>query len=220
MNFQRGLVLVVLFGCGQGEAGANGATGATGPAGPVGPTGAIGAAGEAGATGEGGTAVGDAGQSVRGGIRWVDRSGQTVGAVSHVYDSTKGQYALTVIDANGYVWLTDAWGKVDVNVDLTAPFLFYTTTDCSGTAYFDFPLPPRYVFRMAVDGGGFRAMPDNIAPSGPTAYQSIRDSSNVCSASSGTTRPSTVPYASTLPTTPITKPASLFTAPIHPEFTR
>ena len=147
-------------------------------------------------------------------MRWVDRNGQSVPVVSHVYDNNIGLAALAIMDATGHVWKATPFGSFDVWTDGPAPFLFYTGAGCTGTAYVDVLLPPRYVFRI---GGVYRTMPDGFVPPVGVSYQSTRDPSNTCTATGGTLRDSAVDFAATLPATAITKPAQLFAPPVHPE---
>jgi len=205
----------LLIGCGQatqgdpgpaGDAGAQGALGAPGTPGTPGDPGKAGAPGEAGPPG-------DAGRPGFG-VRWVDRNGQSVAVVSHVYDGNIGPAALAVMDGTGHVWKATPFGSFDVWTDGAAPFLFYTGVGCTGTAYFDVLLPPRYVFRIE---GVYHTMPDGFVPPVGVSYQSTRDGSGTCTATGGTLRDSAVDYSTTLPATAITKPAQLFVPPVHPE---
>jgi len=77
-------------------------------------------------------------------------------------------------------------------------------------------LPPRYPFRFVTDGI-YRVIPDDAVVASGVTYQSVRDTTLNCSAMTGTLRENAVPYASTVPATPITKPSQLFAPPMHPE---
>lgn len=217
----KGLVVVALFvatwtACGdEGATGPQGAPGAAGlgatvtpgaaPSGPAGPP------GDAGPPGPQGDAAPRAGVVV-----WKDRNGAPVRVVSH-WSNTVSSLELFVADAQGYVWASDAFGKYEPVVSSSSAQLFFTSSDCTGTAYIDISIPPRYVMKFDFDLGAYRAMPSNVACA-PINYNSTILVGATCKVESGTTRSSTFPYAATLPATPIVKAASLFAAPAHPEF--
>ena len=197
-----------------GATGATGATGAQGPQGPQGPQGVPGTPGQTTGT-DSGTAADGGLPSPR--VRWVDRNGVPVPIVQDYADANVGiQGGFAVIDPNGVVWAAMPFGSFGAWVDANAPYLFYTGPSCTGTAYIDVLLPPRYVFRFVTDGI-YRVIPDNAVVASGVTYQSVRDTTLTCTASAGTVRENAVPYASTVPATPISKPAQLFAAPMHPE---
>jgi hypothetical protein len=196
-----------------------GGDGSTGPAGPAGPAGAAGTAGPQGPAGLTGSAgppgsTGDAGAHVAA-LVWKDRNGAIVHVVGSIQTVLGTEWLIA--DSAGFVWLTDGYGTISPVVAASAPTVFFTSTDCSGTAYFDSTLLPRMVQAYDSDLGSYRTMPSDVAPAAIN-YGSTRVVGQACTTMSGTTRASTVLLTASMPATAIVKPTSLYAPPLHAEF--
>jgi hypothetical protein len=143
---------------------------------------------------------------------WKDRVDATIHVVARYPEGSNLNFEIS--DEKGFVWRSDGWGTIVPFLSAAAPFLFYASTDCSGTAYFSSVIPPGYVLAFDTDGGAYRTVP-NIAGTA-LAYNSTRILGQGCTVNSGTALPGSVPYSAMLPATPIVKPASLYTPPIRP----
>ena len=200
------VVSIVLASC--GEEGPAGPAGLAGAAGPPGPPGAPGNSGGPGTSAEAGTTA-----SAR--LVWRDRNGAIVRIVTKY--ASGNNFDFDVLDTSGYVWRTDGWGTLEPYVKGGAPYVVYASNDCSGTAYFNSVIPAGYVMQFDTDAGAYRVVPHDVAPT-PIDYQSARILGQGCNVTSGKALPGTVPFASTMPATAITKPTALYAPPARPAF--
>jgi len=152
---------------------------------------------------------------------WKDATGAIVTDVDGRTLDVGG--ALNLRDSNGYFWKIYP-SNLRVTVEQQNPALgswqAFTSTDCTGIAYFigssppNFP-PPRVTF-TALDDPTIRVRPDDLAEEVITRCSAMTDS--------GCRRvdPCDGPYAAiraadTVPPKPLTPPTLSYVAPLHPE---
>lgn len=122
-------------------------------------------------------------------------------------------------DANGYIWANQFRDGPGVALHNFTTSIYYATSDCSGTAYVP-ANPPRVTFRLNGESV-IHAAAENVAPVTITvAATGPVPPGSACQSVGGVTFPiQAVPYASTLPATPLVVPTSLpGVQPVHPEF--
>lgn len=179
--------------------------GIRGEAGPQGPKGEQGAQGPQGLPGSDGTSPH---------VVWKDATGvavERVAAALPLGDFPLSDYTLGYFDEQGYLW---ALSVFDGNFYSTFTALpYYTTTDCSGTAYFPlstlyFPTP-RAVFDVPTIG--YRAFPDSWPAGATISAASRRNFAGACEPVSSS------PYAVPIPPLALTPPTTDLTPPLHPE---
>ena len=230
------LLVLGLLGCSQdgapghdgtpGATGAGGTTGAMGAGGSPGATGAGGASGPAGGAGSAGMR-GDAGPSGPsgdagpagprgGGVVWKDATGATIRVVQSGIETATG--LSLIADAAGYVWRSDIFGVVSLpNASDTKLF---ASLDCTGTAYVDTSLVQMAGVPYTAAGTLPLHVLAPLQPSTTVLVASVQPPGSACG--NGWIPYSVtgvVPYDSTIPTTPIVAPTSMFVPPLHAEFT-
>jgi hypothetical protein len=204
-------VIVLACSCSEGPAGPPGPAGApasepnagaTANAGPTGPQGPQGPQGPPGITPDAGPAVPR--------LVWRDQNNAVVRVVEEREGSNPNYL---VMDANGYVWRTDGWGQL-TTFQASAPSVAYTSTDCTGTAYWTVNLPPGYVFEFESDLGSYRVIP-KVAPTqiSMQSFQLLGQSCNTISSQNVLA----VPFSS-MPAVAITKPTNLYAPPMRPVY--
>lgn len=153
-----------------------------------------------------------------GGVVWKDAAGAIVRVVASTGGESAPFYGLLVADANGLIWQTQpATGTIRTVALINDRY--FTTPDCSGPAFLNTAsfagVPPRYPMLDQVTGT-YRVVPDVGFATSPTVTGSETSGAG-CNSTGGITI-SLVPLAALTPLVPIVKPASLFTAPAHPEY--
>ena len=192
----------------DGEAGAPGPAGAHGDAGPPGPPGDAGPPGPQGPQGEAGA------PGSRGGFVWKDANGAVVPILS-VADA-EGSRLFT--DARGFVWKDRFRTGVEPATIFGISSVYYTTANCSGTAYIE-AFPPRFTFPVAGEAV-IHAADDTTSPLGIVALAAtnLPIGSGPCNPQPSQTL-RVLPYTSTLPNPPLVRPTSLpGVQPVHMEF--
>jgi hypothetical protein len=124
------------------------------------------------------------------------------------------------VDPAGYVWIWDPYTGAAAMGANSAPVVFYTTADCSGTPYFaaPFQFPARFTFTVPVVDALVHVLPD--APSAQTiGFSSLYNGS--CNPEPGGPYSLTViPVSATLPATPLTPPTTpAIGDTLHPVYT-
>jgi len=143
-----------------GPQGTQGVAGATGPQGSKGDTGATGPQGPKGDTGPAG-AMGP-------GMVWRDATGALVVVSTGVASGAEMQRSrapqpLHYFDAQGLVWTIDS---EDARIHAYGARVVYQNEDCTGPAYFETVLPPRFVLSAPFGGETiYRIRPDRLKPS-------------------------------------------------------
>jgi hypothetical protein len=187
-QFAGVMVLAGLVAC-TGEQGPKGDPGPMGPQGPAGAQGPVGP-------------QGPAGLSVPVAV-WRDANGTLVGP-GVVLDDADVPY----FDANGLVWSVDL-NSGQIGADNRS--VHYDAPDCAGTAYVSTTLA-RVVFQAVGDSADtFRVMPDKPTP----VKVQVKSSRYDTTCSDTGYEAELLPLASTLPATPIVKPAVTFVGPMR-----
>jgi hypothetical protein len=154
-----------------------------------------------------------------GGIVWKDATGAVVPEIRTLQSQHFALLRLTYKDARGLLWDLDPWTLEVRTMSLgSSPTIqrLYTTTNCTGAAYFG-PRAwlPRVVFR--IDGETtYRAFPDSptLVPITIRSYDG--GSTQPCQPHPGSAVMA-VPIEETVPADPITVPTLNYVPPLHPE---
>ena len=204
---QRMLAVVLTLTCGlvackgsEGPPGPAGAQGDLGPQGPVGPQ-------------------GPPAQLAGPIVRWADASGVLIdGLIGPPVATSSVPMDYDYIDASGHIWRADT-ETLSVSAVTTA-YQYWTSTDCTGAAYFGtitspLVLPPRAVFQWTPSTGSeYRVRVDTALAVSSMTFNSVSKGINNPPCVTETDRPTLAFLVSD--TTGVTIPTISAVAPAHP----